>query len=151
MKISDYSKNFKIFNNNYRVPIKKRYLYTAENIDTNDNSIKLINFSPKNVNDNVGNFTNNILKIKQDLDCIMYVYMTYTWKMTRINKFNIIISCNDKNYTFTGGWDSFINRLNVYNNRMPLKISKDDNVSVSITCYAIPVKIDNIILIFEEI
>lgn len=169
----NFSKNFKIFNENKSIQIKnvvdninyefnkigirindikKKYIYDTQNVHLILNDSKYINFNPKNINSNLGYFENNKLTINQSLDCIFYIQLTYKWdECEHVNKFNIILNHNDASYIFTTGWDSFPNRINVYNNRIPLRLSKNDKIDILLQNNNTPLKIESLFLIFEEI
>ena len=167
-KISNFSKNFKIFNgetqfknaidninNRFETKInniKTKYIYEENNLHLDKNSEKYINLIPKNLNYNLGNFIDNNIIINKNINCIFYLQLTYKWDtFARINKFNIVLYHNDLDYTFTTGWDTFPNRLNIYNNRITLSLSKNDKLSILLCSNNMPIKFERLFFVFEEI
>jgi hypothetical protein len=110
-----------------------------------------INFIQKTINDisTVCIDSDNNISIKKDIFCIMYFQVLYNWT-SKTSKFYIDMFHNEKKYKFTIGWDSFMNRINIYNKQISLNLKKNDKISFILQNNTEELNIQDIILYFEE-
>jgi hypothetical protein len=131
----------------------KRYIFIYSNdiYKIDPLYIMNINFIQKTINDTLAIRidNDNKISIEKDIFCIMYLQVLYNWT-NKTSKFYIDMFHNEKKYKFTIGWDSFMNRINIYNKQMSFNLKQNDKISFVLQNNTEELNIQDIILYFEE-
>ena len=157
--------NFKISNSDTQIigkmiyqfasGLKQRYVFLSEDDYTIGINSSVTLSIPSNENDEseaFGKVVNNIINIEKKSNCLLSIQFSYRWlELNALRKFTLQMIHNENSYSFTAGFDSFSNRLNIYNNKLFLYLNENDTIYFKIDTRNNPLRIENFILVFEEV